>query len=568
MAAFVPAVAAVGARSSAWTAPAATGASRLPTAAARSARASVPAGLTMAVAKVGNVAEEKLKSADFDTKVFVKEQVNLADTSEYIVRGGRDVMTRLPKAFAGVKSVGVIGWGSQGPAQAQNLRDSFADFGVDAKVTIGLRAGSASEKAAMAQGFTHEDGTLGEMYDVIRQSDFVVLLISDGATAMCYKKVLDAMKPGSTLGLSHGFLLGHMDATGDTFRDDVNVILVAPKGMGPSVRRLYVQGKTQNGAGINCSFAVQQDATGTATDLAIGWAVAIGAPFSFQTTLRNEYRSDIYGERGILLGAVHGIVESLYRRYTFEGMSEEQAFVHSVESITGPISRTISKRGIKAVYDDLPDDAARATFTKAYTASYKPAFDIMIECYEDVECGNEIRSVINANLRYGRLPMGKIDGTRMWVVGKDVRAKRVEADIPVDPFTAGVYIATMMAQIDVLMEKGHVLSEIINESVIESVDSLNPYMHARGVAYMVDNCSITAASGSRKWAPRFDYNLTQQSYVAIDNGEALDAGLIDAFVNHKIHPAVVECAKLRPSVDIALSGSVADDAARSTMTSA
>lgn len=568
MAAFVPAAAVVGARSSAWTAAAAPAPAGLPARAARSARAAVPAGLTMVAAPVGNVAEEKAKSADFDTKVFVKEQVHLADTSEYIVRGGRDVMTRLPQAFAGVKSVGVIGWGSQGPAQAQNLRDSFADFGVDAKVTIGLRAGSASEKAAIAQGFTHEDGTLGEMYDVISESDMVLLLISDGATALCYKKVLDAMKPGSTLGLSHGFLLGHMDATGDTFRDDVNVILVAPKGMGPSVRRLYVQGKTQNGAGINCSFAVQQDATGTATDLAIGWAVAIGAPFSFQTTLRNEYRSDIYGERGILLGAVHGIVESLYRRYTFQGMSEADAFVHSVETITGPISRTISKRGIKAVYDDLPDDEARATFSRAYAASYKPAFDILIECYEDVECGNEIRSVINANKRYGRLPMGKIDGTRMWVVGKDVRAARVEEDIPVDPFTAGVYIATMMAQIDVLMEKGHVLSEIINESVIESVDSLNPYMHARGVAYMVDNCSITAASGSRKWAPRFDYNLTQQAYVAVDEGEDLDMSVVDAFINHPIHPAVVECAKLRPSVDIALSGSVADDAARSTMTSA
>ncbi|KAK1869097.1 hypothetical protein I4F81_011579 [Pyropia yezoensis] len=568
MAAFVPVAAVVGARSSTWTGAASPAPPGLPVRAARSARAAVPAGLTMVAAPVGNVAEEKAKSADFETKVFLKEQVHLADTSEYIVRGGRDVMTRLPKAFAGVKSVGVIGWGSQGPAQAQNLRDSFADFGVDAKVTIGLRAGSASEKAAMAQGFSHEDGTLGEMYDVIAKSDMVVLLISDGATALCYKKVLDAMKPGSTLGLSHGFLLGHMDATGDTFRDDVNVILVAPKGMGPSVRRLYVQGKTQNGAGINCSFAVQQDATGTATDLAIGWAVAIGAPFSFQTTLRNEYRSDIYGERGILLGAVHGIVESLYRRYTFQGMSEADAFVHSVESITGPISRTISKRGIKAVYDDLPNDEARATFSKAYAASYKPAFDILIECYEDVECGNEIRSVINANKRYGRLPMGKIDGTRMWVVGKDVRAARVEENIPVDPFTAGVYIATMMAQIDVLMEKGHVLSEIINESVIESVDSLNPYMHARGVAYMVDNCSITAASGSRKWAPRFDYNLTQQAYVAVDEGEDLDMSVVDAFVNHPIHPAVVECAKLRPSVDIALSGSVADDAARSTMMSA
>ena len=99
-----------------------------------------------------------------------------------------------------------------------------------------------------------------------------------------------------------------------------------------------------------------------------------------------------------------------------------------------------------------------------------------------------------------------------------MRAKRVEDDIPLDPFTAGVYCATMMAQIDVLLEHGHPYSEIANESVIEAVDSLNPYMHARGVAYMVDNCSTTARLGARKWAPRFDYTLTEQAYVAIDEG--------------------------------------------------
>ena len=101
-----------------------------------------------------------------------------------------------------------------------------------------------------------------------------------------------------------------------------------------------------------------------------------------------------------------------------------------------------------------------------------------------------------------------------------MRAKRDEAKIPVHPFTAGVYIATMMAQIDVLLEHGHPYSEAANESVIESVDSLNPYMHARGVAYMIDNCSTTARLGARKWAPRFDYLLTQIAFVDLDEGQA------------------------------------------------
>lgn len=118
--------------------------------------------------------------------------------------------------------------------------------------------------------------------------------------------------------------------------------------------------------------------------------------------------------------------------------------------------------------------------------------------------------------------MGKIDQTHMWKVGVDVRANRDDAAIPLNPFTAGVYVANMMATIEVLRQKGHPYSEICNESIIEAVDSLNPYMHARGVAFMVDNCSYTARLGARKWAPRFDYILDQQAYVAVDNNAPVD----------------------------------------------
>ena len=152
---------------------------------------------------------------------------------------------------------------------------------------------------------------------------------------------------------------------GAKFPANINVIAVCPKGMGPSVRRLYVQGKEVNGAGINASFAVEQDIDGRATDYALGWSVALGSPYTFQTTLESEYKSDIYGERGILLGAVHGIIESLYRRFVSQGMSKEDAFLNSAESITGPISKTISKRGILAVYEGL-DAAGKAEFEKAY----------------------------------------------------------------------------------------------------------------------------------------------------------------------------------------------------------
>lgn len=467
------------------------------------------------------------------------------------MKGGRDLFPLLPKAFEGIKKVGVIGWGSQAPAQAQNLRDSLNEVGADVSVSIGLREGSSSWAEANDQGFSEEDGSLGEMYAVIKESDLVILLISDAAQAKLYKEIFAAMKPGAVLGLSHGFLLGYLDSINETFPEDMDVIAVCPKGMGPSVRRLYEQGKEVNGAGINASFAVHQDKSGRAKEVALGWGIALGSPFMFETTLSSEYRSDIYGERGILLGAVHGIVESLFRRYQRQGMSAEEAFIESSESITGNIVKIISTQGIKAVYDKLEGED-KEIFEQAYSASYMPAKEILQEIYDEVSSGNEIRTVIMHGSRTDKFPVGKIDGTYTWQVGEKVRAERDEDNIPLNPFTAGVYIATMMAQIDVLLEAGHPYSEVVNESVIEAVDSLCPYMHYRGVAFMVDNCSFTAKTGSRKWAPRFDYLLEQLAYTAIDNGAPVSEDLISDFTSHKVHQAVTECCKLRPSVDISL----------------
>lgn len=486
----------------------------------------------------------------FTSNVFATEIIELADTRETIVRGGRDKFALLPKAFDGIKQIGVIGWGSQGPAQAQNLRDSLT--GTDIRVKIGLRAGSSSMASAREAGFREENATLGEMYEVIGESDMIILLISDAAQVENYKKIFASMKKGAVLGLSHGFLLGHLESVGEYFPAGMNVIGVCPKGMGPSVRRLYVQGKDVNGAGINCSFAVEQDVDGKATDQAVGWAIAVGAPYVFKTTLGYEYRSDIFGERGILLGAVHGVSEALYRNFVMEkGMGEEDAFTATVENITGPLSKTISHEGILAVYQKL-DDAGKKTFEQMYSAAYHPAFDVLMEIYDEVSSGNEIRSVVMAEKRFNRYPMGKIDGTRMWNVGEKVRAAR-SGDLVVNPATAGLYCAVMMAQIDLLLEKGHCLSEVCNESVIEAVDSLNPYMHFKGVAFMVDNCSTTARLGSRKWAPKFDYNIMQQALVAFDAGKPADTELINAFKNHMIHGVLATVATMRPSVDISLS---------------
>jgi ketol-acid reductoisomerase len=253
---------------------------------------------------------------------------------------------------------------------------------------------------------------------------------------------------------------------------------------------------------------------------------------------------------------VHGIIESLYRRFKQQGMTADEAFLSSAEAITGPISKTISKRGILALYEGL-DAAGKAAFEQAYAASYPTARELLEEIYDEVASGNEIRSVVMAGQRLKRRPIGKIDRTETWKVGERVRAARVEEKLPLHPFTAGVYVAVMMAQVDLLQEKGHPYSEIANESVIEAVDSLNPYMHARGVSYMVDNCSTTARLGTRKWAARMDYLLTEQSYVAVDAREKLDSSVVEAFKTHPIHAVLAECAKLRPSVDISVEAPVA-----------
>ncbi|MEU0027039.1 ketol-acid reductoisomerase [Streptomyces sp. NPDC006335] len=488
-----------------------------------------------------------MTSTTYASGVFALETMDVPGGTETVLRGGRHLFPLLPRAFAGVRRIGVLGWGPQGRAQALNLRDSLA--GTDIEVAVGLRTGSRSAADARAHGFTEEDGTLGDWLAVAADSDLVVLLIADAALAAHHPEIFAVLKPGAAIGLSHGFLLGHLRENGGEFPAGHPVIAVCPKGMGDSVRRLYQQGADVNGAGINSSFAVHADPDGRAVDLALGWAVALGSPYTFRTTLESEYLSDIVGERAILLGAVHGIVETLYTRYRLAGDDEITAYERSCENVTGPIARTVSHSGLRAVRDELPP-SGREVFDRAYTATYGPAREIVAEIYDEVADGTELRSVILAERRLGARPMSGIGGSPMWRAGAEVRARRGRREVPVDPFTAGVFVATMLAQIDEFAERGHPWSEIVNESVIEAVDSLLPYMHTRDVAYMVDNCSRTARLGARRWGPRFQAAYEQIAYPAAEL--PADESLVAAFVSHPAHEALAAAAKLRPLVDISV----------------
>ncbi|HVT75788.1 MAG TPA: hypothetical protein VHD87_02075 [Acidimicrobiales bacterium] len=482
-----------------------------------------------------------------ESSLFDLIDIELAGTTERVLAGGRSLFPLLPRAFAGISQIGVIGWGPQARAQAMNLRDSLRGTGI--RVTVGLRAGSSSYDGARADGFSENAGTLGEMMDVVRTSDLVLLLIADAALVARHEEIFGALKRDAIIGLSHGFLLAHLQSRGGCFPPDHSVIAVCPKGMGKSVRRLYEQGAEVDGAGINCSVAVHADVDGRATDVALGWAVGIGAPFVFETTLESEYLSDIAGERAILLGVPHAIAEAMYRRRIEMGDTPTEAFARSTESMTGPLAHAISHGGLHAVLDEFTGDE-RAAFEHAYCVSYRACLPIVEELYDEVRSGNEVSGVCLAAARHTTMP--EIDGSRMWRVGAEMRAARDGAAVALDATTAGLFCGAMMAQVDVFHAEGHPWSEIANESIIEVVDSLIPFMHARGVAYMVDNCSTTARLGARKWGPRFEAAFNQQAFPRLDGDGGREDALIDELETHPIHDVLATIGKFRPAVDIAV----------------
>ena len=180
-------------------------------------------------------------------------------------------------------------------------------------------------------------------------------------------------------------------------------------------------------------------------------------------------------------------------------------------------------------------------FEDIYSKTYFRSKELLQEIYDEVKSGNEINSVIMAGHRLNTSPMTSIDTTYVWSIEKQCRGKYIDED-DINPITSGIYVGIMMAQIDILMENGHNYSEIVNESIIEAIDSLNPYLHQKGISYMVDNCSTTARLGARKWGPRFDYMLSQ-SVITSDNLEYENT--ISHFLRHPIHNILEQANRFR-----------------------
>src|SRR5512146_1686542 len=264
-----------------------------------------------------------------------------------------EVVTReefpLEKAREVLKNevVAVLGYGVQGPAQALNMRDN----GI--RVIVGQKQGSASWDKAVADGWKPGE-TLFSIEEAAERGTVIQYLLSDAGQRSQWPKVIECLNEGDMLYFSHGFSITYRDDTRVIPPPHVDVALVAPKGSGRSVRANYL-----DGSGINASFAIQQDATGRAYERTIALGIAIGAGYLFPTTFKNEVLSDLTGERGVLMGALAGVMEAQYNELRKHGHSPSEAFNETVEELTQSLIRLVGQNGMDWMYANCSTTAQR-----------------------------------------------------------------------------------------------------------------------------------------------------------------------------------------------------------------
>ncbi|MBI5934858.1 MAG: ketol-acid reductoisomerase [Chloroflexi bacterium] len=335
-----------------------------------------------------------------------------------------DVVTReefsLEKAREVLKNevVAVIGYGVQGPAQAMNMREN----GIN--VIVGQRAGTKNWDRAVADGW--EPGkTLFSIEEAAERGTVIQYLLSDAGQRSQWPKIIECLNEGDMLYFSHGFSVTFKDDTGVVPPPNVDVALVAPKGSGTSVRRNFLAG-----SGINASYAVHQDFTGKADERAIALGIAIGAGYLFPTTFKNEVYSDLTGERGILIGALSGVMEAQYNVLRQNGHSPSEAFNETVEELTQSLIRLVGENGMDFMYANCSTTAQRGALDwhARFRDAVAPVFD---DLYESVKTGNEARITLETNSRADyreqlEKELGYFRDSEMWQAGAAVRSLRPE----------------------------------------------------------------------------------------------------------------------------------------------
>ncbi len=329
---------------------------------------------------------------------------------EFPLEKARDVLKN--------ETVAVLGYGVQGPAQAMNMRDN----GI--KVIVGQREGTSNWDKAVADGWVPGE-TLFPVEQAAERGTVIQYLLSDAGQRSQWPKIVECLNEGDMLYFSHGFSVTFKDDTGVIPPPHVDVALVAPKGSGRSVRENYL-----DGSGINASFAVHQDYTGHATERTLALGIAIGAGYLFPTTFKLEVYSDLTGERGILMGALAGVMEAQYNELRKHGHSPSEAFNETVEELTQSLIRLVGKNGMDWMYANCSTTAQRGALD--WKGRFRDAVaPVFTDLYHSVETGNEARITLEANshpdYREGlEKELAAIRDSEMWQAGAAVRSLRPE----------------------------------------------------------------------------------------------------------------------------------------------
>ena len=314
--------------------------------------------------------------------------------------------------------IAVIGYGVQGPGQALNLRDNGFD------VIVGQRKGGGSWEKAIRDGWVPGE-TLFTIAEAAQQASVVMYLLSDAAQIAQWPVVKAALSEGDALYFSHGFGITYHERTQIVPPAGVDVFLVAPKGSGTSLRRLFVEGR-----GLNSSYAVFQDATGRATQRALAVGIGIGSGYLFETTFQREVYSDLTGERGSLMGAIQGLFEAQYDVLRANGHTPSEAFNETVEELTQSLMPLVAENGMDWMYANCSTTAQRGALD--WKDKFRDAVRPVIEdLYEEVRTGREAQRSIDTNSQPDyreRLEeeLATLRNSEMWRAGETVRSLRPE----------------------------------------------------------------------------------------------------------------------------------------------
>ena len=316
------------------------------------------------------------------------------------------------------ETIAVIGYGVQGPGQALNLRDNGFN------VIVGQRKDSKTWDKAVADGWVPGE-TLFDIEEACEKGTIIQYLLSDAAQIAVWPTVKKHLTPGKALYFSHGFAVTYKERTGIVPPADVDVILVAPKGSGTSLRRMFLQGR-----GLNSSFAVFQDATGNAMDRVVALGIGVGSGYLFETTFKREVYSDLTGERGTLMGAIQGIFAAQYEVLRENGHTPSEAFNETVEELTQSLMPLVAENGMDWMYANCSTTAQRGALDwwRPFHDATKPVFE---KLYSEVACGNEAQRSIDLNSKADyreklEAELKELRESEMWRTGAVVRKLRPE----------------------------------------------------------------------------------------------------------------------------------------------